>query len=72
MTIVNIGHARKIQCPNGKGYCSRGIRLFFNRYNLNYTEFLVNGIDAEHLIATGDELALAVVSIAKDEENGKW
>lgn len=71
MTTVTISHARKIECPNGKGYCSRGIRLFFNRYNLDYTEFLVSGIDSTRLIATGDELALAVVRIAEDEENGK-
>lgn len=65
--IVRIEHARRIPGANGKGYCSRGMRLFFAKHGLSYSDFISNGIDAELLIATGDEMALAVVKEAEKD-----
>lgn len=45
-----------------------GAREFFKRHNLNYRDFIKNGIDADVLIATGDAMALQVVAIAKAEQ----
>lgn len=52
-------------------YCSRGVRDFFARHELDYNKFLVEGIDAEELLATGDAMALAVVEEARGERNGR-
>lgn len=52
--------------PGNKAtYCSRGVRLFFQKYNLNFSDFLRNGIDEELLIATNDSMALKVVEVAR-------
>jgi len=44
-----------------------GARMFFKRHNLDFRDFIHNGIDAELLLATGDAMALAVVEIARKE-----
>lgn len=44
--------------------CSRGTRDFFKRHNLDWDEFLREGIDEEKLLATGDEMARQVVEVA--------
>lgn len=58
--IVCIQDCRELQ------YCSGGIRLFFRQYNLDYTDFLTNGIEAKKLLeASGNnELARKVVEVA--------
>lgn len=48
--------------------CAKGTRMFFERHNFDFQDFLKNGIDAELFIATGDAMALQVVEVAK---NGK-
>ena len=48
--------------------CSSGTRDFFKRYNLDWQDFLKNGIDAEEFRKTKNELAMQVVRIA---ENGR-
>jgi len=50
------------------GMCSSGAREFFKRYNLNWQDFLKNGIPAKTLIEIGDAMALQVVKVA---ENGR-
>ena len=45
--------------------CSRGPRVFFTKHNLDWTDFLENGIPASKLVATGDAMALIVVEIAR-------
>lgn len=50
------------------GMCSYGAREFFKRYDLDWSEFLRNGIPAETLIKIGDAMALQVVKVA---ENGR-
>ena len=42
-------------------FCSRGIRLFFNKYKLDYTGFIKNGIDADKLLSFNDSMANQVV-----------
>jgi hypothetical protein len=45
-------------------YCSRGIRLFFDKYGLDYTDFIKNGIDADKLLSLNDSMANKVVEHA--------
>lgn len=47
--------------------CARGAREFFISYNLDYSEFLRNGISASIIEATGDPLALKVVKISRED-----
>lgn len=44
--------------------CSRGARKFFERHNLDWSDFIKNGIDAEKLLSTGDAMAVRVVEVA--------
>lgn len=46
------------------GLCARGTRAWFAKYNLDYSDFLKNGIAEEALLATGDAFAVAVVEQA--------
>ena len=47
-----------------KGLCARGTRAWFDKYKLDYSDFLKNGIDEEVLLSTGDAFAIAVVEQA--------
>ncbi len=46
-------------------YCSKGIRLFFIKYNLDYSSFLRNGIKAEILLSLNDSMANKVVEVVR-------
>lgn len=60
--IVTSAHCRAVK------FClTPGVRDFFKRYELDYRDFLKNGIDAEVLLATGDAMALQVVQFAKSQ-----
>jgi hypothetical protein len=50
------------------GLCSRGTRRWFKQYNLDYSDFLKNGIAEETLLATKDAFAIAVV----EQAHGKF
>lgn len=67
MTTVYIRHARSVLGPNGQGYCVKGMRLFASRHNLDFETFAREGIDAEVLRATGDEMALKIVEEAEKD-----
>lgn len=43
------------------GYCARGSRRWFARMGLDWADFVMHGIDAEILLATGDAMALRLV-----------
>jgi len=45
--------------------CSRGTRAFFIRHNIDWPNFLKNGVPAETLENTGDAMALRVVEVAR-------
>lgn len=58
------------------GMCiTPGAKSFFKRHNLDFRDFMKNGINAETLIATNDAMALEVVRIAqaklKENSNGQ-
>lgn len=46
--------------------CAKGTRDFFAANNLDWQDFLKNGIDAEKLTATNDAMALQVIEVAKN------
>lgn len=48
------------------GICSKGVRDFFQRSGLDYSEFLKNGLPVEEIEATGDLIALRVTKVARD------
>jgi hypothetical protein len=48
------------------GYCNRGARSWFARHQLDWADFIHQGIAAEQLLATGDAMAEAVVAVARN------
>ena len=55
---VRMEHLRRL------GYCSAGVRSFFQRNSLDYAAFLRDGIDADTLRKTGDGMALLAIEEA--------
>ncbi|PBJ83699.1 hypothetical protein CMZ84_04205 [Lysobacteraceae bacterium NML93-0399] len=51
------------------GFCRAGARTWFRRHDLDWTDFVRNGISADALIRTGDALALALVDWARQAED---
>lgn len=47
-------------------YCSRGIRLFAVKYDMDYADFIKNGIDSEKLLrlTSNDSMAVKIVEHA--------
>lgn len=43
-----------------------GAKTWFERYGLDWKDFIRNGVAIEDVIATGDELGMQVVRIARD------
>lgn len=60
--IVTMKHIRKANM------CSGGPRSFFKKHNLDWSDFLKNGIPASKLLATGDAMAALVVEVARGRE----
>lgn len=54
------------------GHCVSGARQWFNEYDLDFREFIRNGMDSEVLLATGDALAKQVIDrkIERESRNG--
>lgn len=54
------------------GHCTRGARRWFEDYDLDFRDFLKNGIETEKFLATGDALAALVVEekIKRETPNG--
>lgn len=61
-----IVYARHIRAAK---LCTRGARAWFEKHNINWTEFLSKGVPANVLLATGDSLAKRVVDQAESEAN---
>lgn len=53
------------------GVCVNGLREFFTRHELDLQAFIENGIEARKLIATGDAMAIKVVTLAMEAAHGK-
>lgn len=51
-------------------YCSKGIRKFFGRYGLDYSDFLQNGIPFEQLkeASNNDGMVLALEEVARGRQ----
>lgn len=45
-------------------FCFKGTRTFFAKYNLDYSDFLKNGIDEQKLLDLNDSMANKVVRAA--------
>lgn len=63
-TIVRMEHLRQLR------YCARGVRAFFERYGLDYSQFLSEGIESGVLLeATNhDAMAVAAVEVANGRQ----
>jgi len=46
-------------------FCSRGVRLFFKKYNLDYKDFLKNGIEIKDLEQLNDSMANKVIEVRR-------
>lgn len=46
-------------------YCHRGVRAFFARHGLDWSDFVKNGIEADKLRATNDAMAMRLVKAAE-------
>ena len=62
--MAKIEHARALR------YCSRGMRAFFEHHGLDYLTFVREGYPVEVLEATGDQMALDVAKVAREQERG--
>lgn len=65
--VVTMQHMRAVRFGSRRGYCVGGIELFFDRYGLDYSDFLRNGISADELRATGNALALRAIEQAEKD-----
>jgi hypothetical protein len=61
MTIVTHRHCREL------GYCNRGLREWFVREGLSWSDFLKQGIDAETLRAKNNAMVDRVIARAEIE-----
>ena len=64
MPNVTIRHARIA------GVCSRGMRAFAKEHNLDWDEFLKNGLPSEQFRAIDDATCQLVAEIAEKEVEG--
>lgn len=63
--IIHIRHARQL------GYCSKGLRVFCKKYNLNYIQFATVGVDINQLKHINDSYLDNVINQAKRELDGQ-
>ena len=52
------------------GPCARGIKNWFADHQLDFNDFLKNGIPASRLLASGDGYAELIVNKIKEQRNG--
>ncbi|RPU00727.1 hypothetical protein [Pseudomonas aeruginosa] len=71
--IITTAHLRSVPGLTSRpGYCVSGARAWFNAHGLDWHRFIAEGVPASVLEATGDELALRLVSHARAEaSNGR-
>jgi len=58
---VHMRHARAFK------FCSKGVRAFCVKFNIDFSDFIANGIDAQKLIDLNDDQAMKMVNLAKQE-----
>lgn len=70
--IVTVEDLRGLRDLRGKGYCIRGAKEWCLRHNIDFGQFIREGIESDTLLATGDQLAEDLVRFAEQERsNGK-
>lgn len=70
--IVTIQHLHSVPTWTGRqGFCHAGAREFFARHDLDWFDFVENGIDEQLLIDTGDALAMLLVEHAREVGDGQ-
>lgn len=52
------------------GFCSAGVRRWFEAYGLDFRALLEHGIPVDTLLATGDGCAEHVVNVKREHRNG--
>lgn len=52
------------------GRCASGTSNWWKKHNLDWKDFVRNGIDGEVLVKIGDPMAMQVVKIARAERDG--
>lgn len=55
----------------GFGYCVRGQKAFARRNDIDWHEFVKNGIEDQVLLSTGDAMAQALVEKTWDQKKHK-
>jgi hypothetical protein len=63
--LVTVAHLRKARM------CSRGARMWAQRYGIDYVRFLHEGVPASTLEATGDALGKKLAAVARAEAAGE-
>ena len=48
--------------------CSHGARAFFSRHDLDWDDFLKNGVPVSLIEATGDAMAMKVVEAVRGQQ----
>jgi hypothetical protein len=51
------------------GHCVKGAREWFDRHGLDFRDFIQNGIEEKKFLASGDDIAAAIVK-ARDRRGG--
>lgn len=51
--------------------CTKGARAWFKDNNLDWSRFVIEGLPASVLLATGDPLAARAVAKAQEEADGR-
>lgn len=70
--IVTIQHLHTVPTWTGRqGFCHKQSRAFFLEHDLDWQDFLRNGIDEQLLLATGSALAAYLVEHARETSNGE-
>lgn len=58
--LITFKHLRTLPFRRRNGYCIPGAIRFFERYNLDWDDFVHNGIDSDVLLSASDNNALAI------------
>lgn len=70
--IITVQDLYSVPAWNGKtGYCAEVSREWFAARGLSWSDFVMNGIDAEVILATGDSLAVWVVEWARSQREAE-
>ncbi len=70
--IITVEDLRRLRNAKGDAFCIPGIRKWTEAHGVDFAKFIREGIPAEELIATGDQLAMDIVELAKKErEHGQ-